>query len=711
MAGTAVVEFQPGATTPEELGQRVSKLGYPSRPREASEPAPSDSVERHHRIAAIGSLCVFAMSMVLGAPLMPLDSGLLAWIAMPFHGLLHHALPALWAIPRTVLGWTLLILHLPVLLVWGRHFFVQSWKAARNLAADMNTLVAAGTGSAFLLSLPSVLAPDLLAAHGLPAPLWFESVSGVIGFVSLGKWLEAQARTRAHRQISGLVSLIPDEARVVEEGTERHRPSATLLPGDLVRVLPGERVPVDGTLEGEAVFVDESHLTGEPIPRETLPGDALQAGSLATTTPLLVRVERAGDSTTVQRIAHLVEDAQASKAPLQRTADRIAEVFAPGVILFSAGTLVVRLLAGSGLGPSLEAAIAVLVAACPCAMGLAVPSALAVAVGRAARLGILVRDATALENLGKVDVVVFDKTGTLTEGRPRLARIEPAPGIAERDLLGTAAAVEAASAHPLAAGIAEAAHHWGILLPEVTECVTTPGMGVEGVVDGHRIRAGRLEWCSPSAKAVPSGAETAVHVSRDGMLLGAILFSDPLRPSAKETVQRLHRLGVKVELLSGDHVEAVRAVAEAVGANHWTAEATPESKAEHVAALRSKGLVVAMVGDGINDAAALAASDAGLAIESGSAVAFDCAAAVLRDPASATTAIELGRATIRTVIGNLVWAFGYNLLLLPVAAGCLIPFTGTRLSPVLAGAAMSLSSVSVMLNSLRLLSFRPRSRS
>jgi len=710
MSGTAVVEFSPDATSAEELGRKVSAIGYPSHPRDAALVQGSNPVERQHRIATIATLSVFALSMVLDAPLMsPHEgaSGILAWIAMPFHEVLHQFLPGLWSAPPALLGWILLALHIPVLVLWGRHFFVQAWKAARSAAADMNTLVAAGTGSAFLLSLPSILAPDWFAAHNLPAPLWFESVSGVIGFVSLGKWLEAHARSRAHRQISNLASLIPDNARVIEEGEETIHPSATLLPGDLVRVLPGERFPVDGTLVETAGFVDESHLTGEPLPREVLPDETIQAGSLATTTPLLVRVERSGDATTVQRIARLVEDAQSSKAPLQRTADKLAEVFAPMVILFSLGTLAIRLLLGSGLGPSLEAAIAVLVAACPCAMGLAVPSALAVAVGRAARLGILVRDASALENLGRVRHVIFDKTGTLTEGRPRFSHIAPVPGVSERDLLTMAAAVESGSAHPLASGIVEAARHWGIALPAVSESVTTPGMGVEGVVDGHRIRAGRLEWCSPSSKESPLGAETLVYVSREGTLLGSIAFSDPLRPSAHATVKRLHNMGVKVEILSGDRPEAVKAVANAIGANKWTAQATPESKADHVAALRAKGVIVAMVGDGINDAAALAASDAGLAMGNGSAVAFDCAAAVLHDPAATATAVELGRATVRTVYGNLAWAFGYNILLLPIAAGCLIPFTGTRLSPVLAGAAMSLSSVSVMLNSLRLVAFRP----
>lgn len=717
MTGTAVVEFQNGATTPDQLGEKVSALGYPSRPRQALHHSPPPSPSRSHQIAAAGSLSVFALAMVLGAPLMHIhdaSTDLLALIAMPFHGLLRRAVPSLWEASPALLGWILLAVHLPVLLLWGRHFFVSAWKAARSGAADMNTLVAAGTGSAFLLSLPSVIAPHWLHVHGLPAPLWFESVSGVIGFVSLGKWLEHKARARTNRSLEELVQLLPDQARLIDADGERLVPPATLLPGDTVLVRVGERVPADGKAISEGL-VEESHLTGESIPRQLGEGDEVQAGSLALRQPLRLRVERSGEGTTVERIAGLIEQAQSSKAPLQKTADRIAEVFAPAVLVLAALTLVLWLAFGGSWVTALTASISVLVAACPCAMGLAVPSALAVALGRAAKLGLLVRDAAALETLGRATTIVFDKTGTLTEGRPRLVRAlvgnTPSGPHSEEELILWVALVETDSIHPLAGPILDAARE----LPR-TSSLPTPsgpsnthaGQGVELPTDRGILRAGRGDWVVEDTSDLPSDdpGETLVHLSLDGIWLGSIGLSDPARSDAAVLVEALHERGIKIELLSGDGQGAVQALADQLGIEVWKARATPEDKAARVADTRARGEVVVMVGDGINDAAALAAADAGIALESGTAVAFECATAVVRSPITLLDAIDLGRATVRTVRGNLGWAFGYNIVLLPVAAGILHPFGGPLLSPVLAGAAMSLSSVSVMLHSLRLLSFR-----
>lgn len=573
----------------------------------------------------------------------------------------------------------------------------------------MNTLVAAGTGSAFLLSLPSALFPGWLASHGLPAPLWFESVSGVVGFVSLGKLLEHRARSKANRSLEELARLQPDLARRVVDGEERAVPTSLLLPGDAIAVRPGERVPADGIALGQGL-VDESHLTGEPLPRQVAEGDAVLAGSLAVRLPLSLRVERSGDGTTLERIARLVEEAQASKAPIQRLADRVAEVFAPAVLLAAALVLALWILLGGGWIAGLTAAISVLVAACPCAMGLAVPSAIAVALGRAARMGLLVRDATALEALGRSDVVVFDKTGTLTEGRPRIVRTV-SHGLAASELVQLAALAEEGSAHPLAGPIADEAR----ALPSPVSATaplgpseTHPGLGVERPTERGLLRVGRASWAAPDAHLPDEQpGETLVHVSLDGRWLGSIGLSDPARPGAAALVRALQERGLDVQLLSGDGPGAVDALADSLGIASRVARATPASKAEHVAALRRDGRIVTMVGDGVNDAAALSASDAGVALEAGTAVAFECASAVVRDPGALVDAVDLGRATVRTARGNLVWAFGYNLLLLPVAAGALHPFGGPLLSPVLAGAAMSLSSVSVMLHSLRLLRFRP----
>lgn len=709
LTGTAVVEYLAPETSPEELGRAITKIGYTSRPRLSSH-APSAPTSSPHRNAALSSLAVFALAMILGAPLMHLHgqgSDVLAWLAMPFHGLLHRLVPGLWSIPHQALGWILLALHLPVLMVWGRPFFAAAWKAARARAADMNTLVAAGTGSAFLLSLPSVFAPGWLASHGLPAPLWFESVSGVIGFVSMGKWLEHLARTRATSSLGELARLLPDHARLLTDGQERMVDPATLLPGDRILVPAGERIPADGRTE-DLGLVDESHLTGEPIPRQVVPGDPVQAGSLVQRQPLRIVVERSGDGTTVERIARLVEEAQSSKAPLQKTADRIAEVFAPLVLILAALTLVLWVALDGSWVAALTASISVLVVACPCAMGLAVPSALAVGLGRAARLGLLVRDATALEALGRANVVVFDKTGTLTEGRPSVERV--VSDLPRGELLALAALVERDSTHPLAGAIIDAARDPSPPLPSPTGPSTThPGLGVELPTDRGVLRAGQAVWVTANTDLPEEEpGESLVHLSLDGRWLGSIGLRDPARAESRGLVHGLQARGMRVELLSGDGASAVEALARELGIATWTARATPEGKAAHVAALRSRGEVVLMLGDGINDGAALAAADAGIALESGSAVAFECASAVVRRPSTLITALDLGRATVRTVRGNLAWAFGYNILLLPVAAGILHPFGGPLLSPVLAGAAMSLSSVSVMLHSLRLLAFRAR---
>jgi Cu+-exporting ATPase len=717
VSGTAVVSFTPGLVTPVQLAQRVTALGYESHPAPSGTSSAPRAPDHSHRNLATGSLTIFALAMVLGAPLMHVHDGttnVLAWIAMPFHGLLRDLLPWLWSVSPRTLGWVLLILHLPVVAFGVRPFAVAAWKAAKDRAADMNTLVAAGTLSAFFLSLPSVLAPHWLASHGLPAPLWFESVSGVIGFVALGKWLEGRARESSRGSLLALANLVPAQARLWDGQTETLVSPRQLLPDDLVRVLPGERVPADGIVDGSPTLLDESHLTGEPLPREVVAGQPALAGSLVLQRPLVLRVRTSGDGTTVDRITQLVEQAQSSKAPLQRAADRLAERFAPAVLILAALTLVVWLAVRPD-APMLgiTAAISVLVAACPCAMGLAVPSALTVALGRAASLGILVRDAAALETLGRATTILFDKTGTLTEGRPRLLRTLVGPGRDPLEVLALAALAESDSTHPFASAVMDAQREsapWDGPLPVPSSgSITLAGQGVERPTSQGILAVGRASFAAANQPDLPVAqpGESLVHVSLDGVWAGSLGFLDPLRPEAVALVQALQAKGVSVGLLSGDGPEAVETVAKTLGIADPISRATPESKTAEVLRRRQAGEVVVMVGDGINDAGALAEADVGLAMQSGTAVAFECAQAVLRSPSSVLPAIELGRATVRTVHGNLAWAFGYNILLLPVAAGALVPLWGWMLTPVLAGAAMSLSSVCVMLHSLRLLAFRP----
>lgn len=717
VSGSAVVSYSPDQVSPEQLSSRVTALGYNSHPAPTGGAGPARPPDHRHRNMAGMSLVIFALAMVLGAPLMHVHDGttsILAWIAMPFHGLLRSMVPGLWQVSHQTLGWVLLVLHLPVVAFGVRPFAVAAWKAAKDRAADMNTLVAAGTLSAFALSLPSVLAPQWLASLGLPAPLWFESVSGVIGFVALGKWLEGRARETSHGSLLALANLVPAQARLWDGQSETLVSPRQLLPDDLVRVLPGERVPADGVLEGSPTLLDESHLTGESLPREVVAGEPTLAGSLVLQRPLLLRVHSSGDSTTVDRITQLVEQAQSSKAPLQRTADRLAERFAPAVLILAALTLVAWLVFRPD-APMLgiTAAISVLVAACPCAMGLAVPSALTVALGRAAALGILVRDAAAMETLGKATTILFDKTGTLTEGRPRLLRTLVGPGRDPLEVLALAAQAESESTHPFASAVMDAQREsapWEGHLPEPSgNSTTVAGQGVERPTSLGLLAVGRASFAAANRHDLPIAqpGESLVHVSLDGVWVGSLGFLDPLRPEAVALVKALQAKGVRVGLLSGDGPEAVEAVAKTLGIAAPVSRATPESKTAEVLRRRQAGEVVIMVGDGINDAGALAEADVGLAMQSGTAVAFECAQAVLRTPASVLPAIELGRATVRTVHGNLAWAFGYNILLLPVAAGALVPLWGWMLTPVLAGAAMSLSSVCVMLHSLRLLAFRP----
>ncbi len=693
-----------------DIAAAIRSLGYavPS----GTEAGPAASLPDWLPFAA--TLSVFAVAMLLGAPLMGShhDGDLLHKLAMPGAEWLHRKIPSLWKIPHGTLRWILLFLHLPVVLWWARGFFVRGAKAAIARSPDMNTLVATGTGAAFGLSALATLAPGWFAAHGMAAHVYFESVSGVLGFVLFGKWLEDRSKRHAREALGTLARLLPRMAWVVRDGNCVELDSRLLMPGDRVRVLPHERVPADGTIAMGTGSFDESHLTGESLPREAGVGDPVKAGSVNGPTPIEFVVEQAGDATHLARVARLVEQAQGSKAPVQELADRISARFAPAVIGFA-------LLAGLAwwafgsvpAGPrAFLVAVSILVVACPCALGLAVPSAIMVAVGRAARHGILLRDARALEALADCDTVVFDKTGTLTEGRPRLVRWTLTEGLAIEQILTLAASLEDGSSHPLARPIVEAARARGCAWKTLPETVTLPGKGVEARTDATRIKVGAPDWLGTTDPSQPG--ETAVGVEVNGNILGMLFLSDPPRPESHAAIQALDRAGIQTEILSGDGQAAVAQVAQTLGIRSWRSRATPESKSERIKELQGQGRKVLMVGDGVNDAPALTRADASLAISAGTAVAFDCAMGAIGpdDPRLAQAAIDLGRRTRAIIRQNLAWAFGYNALLIPVAAGALWPLGGTLLSPTLAGAAMSVSSVTVMLNSLRLLAWRPRAK-
>jgi P-type Cu+ transporter len=602
--------------------------------------------------------------------------------------------------------------------VFGRRFLVAAARGARHGEANMNTLVAIGTLAAYTYSVFVTLLPETVMAAGLGHETYFDSAAVIIGLVLLGRWLEARAKGQAAGAVRSLLELRPPTARVLRPGGEREVPVAQVVAGDLLRVRPGERIPVDGVLVDGASAVDESMLTGEPIPVDKDAGDGVIGATLNTSGSFVMRAERVGPDTTLAQIISLVERAQGSKAPIQRLADRVTGWFVPAVLGIAALTFVVWLMFGPdpSLPFALSAAIAVLIIACPCAMGLATPTAIMVGTGKGAEHGILIRDGAALEDAQRVTTVVLDKTGTITHGRPAVTTIHALPGVTDDELLRVAASAERGSEHPLAAAIVLEAAARGIDLPDATAFEATAGRGVRATVDGASVLVGTPAFLADTGidttalEAVDLGTATGAWVARDAMALGVIGLADTVKPRAAEAVERLKRAGIEVWMVTGDR----RATAEAIGAQvgigpeRIVAEVLPADKAAAVERLQRDGATVAMVGDGINDAPALAQADLGIAIGTGADVAVQASDVTLvRDDLGAVpAAVRLSRATMRTIRQNLVWAFGYNVLLIPVAAGLLYPLAGLLLTPAIAAGAMALSSVSVVLNSLRLRAFR-----
>ena len=616
--------------------------------------------------------------------------------------------------------WVLLALTTPVQFWVGWPFHAAFVKELRHRSASMNTLVSVGTGAAYFFSLAVTLWPHRFMATG--AMPYYEASALLITFLVLGRWLEARARGGASDAIRRLVALQPRTARVLRAGGEVDLPIASVAVGDRLRVRPGERVAVDGIVEDGASSVDESMLTGESLPVEKGPGSSVVGGSVNRTGSFSFRATRVGADTVLARIIRLVEEAQGSKAPIQRLADRVAAVFVPIVLGVAALTFAVWWLFGPepAVFHALATAVGVLVIACPCAMGLATPTAIMVATGRGAELGVLIRSAEALEVLHRAAVVVLDKTGTLTAGRPVVTDVVPLSGFpgAADELLALAAAAEQGSEHPLGEAIVTEAKARGLALPPVAEFQAVPGQGVDARGPDGRILLGNrrlmesrgIELGSLAAQAVALAAagKSSVFVAFGGEPLGLIAVADVLKPTAREAVAALAARGLEVVMLTGDSRVVAEAVAREAGISRVLAEVLPEEKAAEVRRLREGGRVVAMVGDGINDAPALAQADVGIAMGSGTDVAIEAADVTLMrgDLRGVVTAIDLSRQTIRVIRQNLAWAFGYNLVLVPVAAGVLYPVARILLSPVLAGAAMALSSVSVVLNSLRLRRFK-----
>ncbi|MBX3025466.1 cadmium-translocating P-type ATPase [bacterium] len=657
-----------------------------------------DDMRRRFRWCVPPALAVFALSMSEMLPGRPLQ----------------HAL-------GSATSWLQMLIATPVVLWGGWPFFQRGAASLRSRHFNMFTLIAIGTGVAWLYSVVATLAPALFPpafhAHGGVA-VYFEAAAVIVVLVQLGQVLELRARSQTSSALRALLGLAPVTARrLAEDGGEADVPLDQVAVGDRLRVRPGEKVPVDGVVLDGRSSLDESMLTGEPIPVEKQAGDRITGGTVNGTGSLVMRAERVGADTLLSRIVQMVGEAQRSRAPIQRLADVVAGWFVPAVLLTSLVTFVVWAWLGPEprLAHALVNAVAVLIIACPCALGLATPMSIMVGTGRGAQAGVLIRNAEALEVLERVDTLVLDKTGTLTEGKPRVVRVMPAPGAREGEVIALVAALELASEHPLAAAIVAYARQQGIdVRGRATEVETTPGEGIRGLVDGRRVAVGttrlfaRLGIDDAPLRVMQSNLDnrgvTTALVAVDGDAAAVLAIQDPIKASTPDAVRALHAEGVRLHMVSGDRKAVAGQAARELGLDAVDAEVLPQDKAAIVARLRAEGRRVAMAGDGVNDAPALAAADVGIAMGTGSDVAIESAGVTLvqGDLRGIAKARRLSRATMSNIRQNLFFAFAYNTLGVPIAAGALYPLFGLLLSPMIAAAAMTFSSVSVITNALRL---------
>jgi len=701
----ATVRYFPATVSPEALLQAVMDAGYTAQPLDAADGPDAEAQAREAElqarlrdtvVAALLSLPIVALAM--GPMLLPAIGALLERVAPT---------PHFWE-------WLQFALGSAVVFGPGRRFFSTGWAAFRHASPDMNSLVMTGVGAAWLYSAVVVLAPALLPAQA--RHVYFESAAVVVTLILMGKYLEALAKGRTGAAIRKLIGLQAKTARVLRDGEEQDVPIASVARGEQVIVRPGERVPVDGEVrEGES-YVDESMLTGEPMPVAKHAGDRVVGGTVNQHGLLRVEARQVGKQTMLAQIIRMVEQAQGSKLPIQRLADRVVRVFTPIVLAIAALTFFVWLAfaPAPAITLALVSTVAVLVVACPCAMGLATPAAIMVGSGRAAELGVLFRKGEALEALSHVDAVLFDKTGTLTLGRPQLTDIEAAPGRETADVLRFAAGADAGSEHPLAAAILAAARARGIEHAGAERFEAIPGYGVKATVEGKTVLLGaeRLlaregvsgESLAAQAAGLAARARTPIWLAVDGTAWGVLGVADPLKPESAAVVAALKARGLRVGMVTGDSARTAQAIARQAGLDDVAAEVLPSAKAEAVQRLQAEGRRVAFVGDGINDAPALAQAEVGVAVATGTDIAIEAADVTLTrgDLGGLLNAFEVARRTMRTIRANLFWAFIYNVLLIPLAAGVFYPAWGLSLNPMLAGLAMGLSSVFVVTNSLRL---------
>jgi Cu+-exporting ATPase len=701
MANRASVVFHPDVAPPQALIDAIHNAGYDAvLPRAGESLQPGANLPEESGLKPVVTLgagaLVMLLSMPLGGPMGELDHGLM------------RVMPWLYELPQDPLRWFLLVVT-AVLMVWaGRGIYLSAVSALRHGTTNMNTLVSLGTGVAFAYSAFATVQPA--ANH----QVYFDAVLMIIGFLLLGKVLEARAKHRALAALDSLSRLRPATARRIVDGVEAIVPLAEIRIADHVLVLPGERFPVDATIVEGRTTVDESMLTGEPTPLDRQPGGRVLAGSLNYEGAVTCRADSLGEATVLSQITRMVQQAQGSRAPMERLADRASSIFVPVVLGLAVVTFAVWLVAAHSLPMAIANTVAVLVIACPCAMGLAVPAALTVAVGRGAQLGVLFKGGEALERLAHLNAIVLDKTGTLTVGRPVLAGVHPLAGHTEDDLLRLAAAAEERSNHPLAHAVVDASRTRGLVWQPAEDVQILPGRGLTAKVEGHDCLLGNevlfKEFSIPLPDGIspPEPGVTRLWMALDNAAAGYFDARDALRPDAPEAIAALRESGLRVLMLTGDSALAAAPIAKQAGITEVEASLDPAGKLARIRALQQTGLRVAMVGDGINDAAALAQADAGIAMGSGADLAQEAGDVLLlrAQPSAIPAALGLARQTLRVMRENLVWAAAYNVIGIPLAAGALYPAFHMLLSPWMAAAAMALSSVCVLANSLRLRGWR-----
>jgi Cu+-exporting ATPase len=782
MLNNATVRFDPAVTTPAQLVDVIRDTGYgaelpdTSRAQAAQAAADDEAQERAHdhefralRLRAIVSSAIGLIAMIASMPLMQASAlavgehvgghanhavagsadPFMRWTMTTASPWLERGMPWLYAIDPRLLSVSLLALTIFVMAWAGGQFYVRAWASLRHRRADMNTLVAVGTGAAFIFSLITTFAPELFVRRGVAPDVYYEAVIIILALLLVGSTLEARAKRQTSAALRALLKLQPQTARVVRNGgghedREIEIPIDQVRRGDLVVVRPGERLPVDGEVTHGASAVDESMLTGESMPVPKRPGDRVMGGTLNTTGAFQFTATTIGADSTLAHIVQLMRSAQHARAPIQQLADRISAVFVPIVITLALLTFAIWVIAGPpGVWVrAFTAAVSVLIIACPCAMGLAVPTAVMVATGRGAQAGLLIKGGEALQRAGSITTVILDKTGTVTEGRPTVTDIvllgdadasASANANAEADLLRLVASLESVSEHPLADAIVRHARERGLTLTQPADFESITGRGTIGRVNGHHIIVGnapllreqQVDLTAAAAANIDTRTrtqaeaegeavveaerfaregKTSIFAAIDGRAAALIAIADPLKPTAAAAVARLNAIGLQVAMVTGDHPRTAEAVAARAGIDQVIAGVLPAGKLDEIRRRQSRGEVVAMVGDGINDAPALAQADVGIAIGAGTDVAIEASdITLMRDDLSAVaSAIDLSRQTMKTMRQNLFWAFVYNVIGIPVAAGVLYPAFGILLSPILASAAMAFSSVSVITNSLRL---------